>query len=75
MPQENKYSSSTDSYRNEVRHPSNNESLNVEHEQPETIVNPQVEVMSSSNDFFWSAVIAGIVSVIILLVLRRLFLV
>lgn len=75
MPQETNYNSSSDSYRNETRHSSGTENSSVEHEQPETIVNPQVEVMSSSNDFFWSAVITGLVSVIILLVLRRLFLV
>lgn len=75
MPQETNYNSNADSYRNEIRHPSGIENSNAEQEQPETIVNPQVEVMSSSNDFFWSAVIAALVSVIILLVLRRLFLV
>nr|XP_050854155.1 ubiquitin-conjugating enzyme E2 J1-like [Vespula vulgaris] len=38
-------------------------------------LNPQVETMSSSNDLFWSILIAILASAIILLVLRRLFLV
>lgn len=44
-------------------------------EQPEIIVNPQIETMSSSNDLFWSILIASLLCAIILLVLRRLFLV
>ncbi|KOX68262.1 Ubiquitin-conjugating enzyme E2 J1 [Melipona quadrifasciata] len=44
-------------------------------QQPDVIVNQQVETMSSSNDLFWSILIASLVSAIILLVLRRLFLV
>lgn len=38
-------------------------------------LNPQVETMSSSNDLFWSILIGLLASAIILLVLRRLFLV
>lgn len=48
---------------------------NEERQQSEVIVNQQVETMSSSNDLFWSILIASLVSAIILLVLRRLFLV
>ncbi|CAK9830135.1 Ubiquitin-conjugating enzyme E2 J1 [Anthophora retusa] len=48
---------------------------NQDRQQPEVIVNQQVETMSSSNDLFWSILIASLVSAIILLVLRRLFLV
>ncbi|CAD1469907.1 unnamed protein product, partial [Heterotrigona itama] len=44
-------------------------------QQSDIIVNQQVETMSSSNDLFWSILIASLVSAIILLVLRRLFLV
>lgn len=46
-----------------------------EHSHPEIIVNQEVETMSSSNDLFWTILIASLVSAIILLVLRRLFLV
>ncbi|XP_015606303.1 ubiquitin-conjugating enzyme E2 J1 [Cephus cinctus] len=48
---------------------------NQTQEQLEVIVNPQVETMSSSNDLFWTILIASLLSGIILLVLRRLFLV
>ncbi|XP_001602750.1 ubiquitin-conjugating enzyme E2 J1 [Nasonia vitripennis] len=75
-PQESSYTSNSDASReNELRHRNNIESLDAEQEQPEIIVNPQVEVMSSSNDFLWNVLIAALVSAIILLVLRRLFLV
>lgn len=43
--------------------------------QPEIIINPQVETMSSSNDLLWSILIISLLSAIILLILRRLFLV
>ncbi|XP_012251637.1 ubiquitin-conjugating enzyme E2 J1-like [Athalia rosae] len=46
-----------------------------EQQESETIVNPQVETLSSSNDLFWSILIATLLFAIILLVLRRLFLV
>jgi len=46
---------------------------NADRQQPEIILN--VETMSSSNDLFWSILIASLVSAIILLILRRLFLV
>lgn len=46
-----------------------------DHHEAEIIVNPQVETMSSSNDLFWSILIATLLFAIILLVLRRLFLV
>ncbi|XP_015519067.1 ubiquitin-conjugating enzyme E2 J1 isoform X1 [Neodiprion pinetum] len=46
-----------------------------EQQEAEIIVNPQVETMSSSNDLFWSILIATLLFAIILLVLRRLFLV
>lgn len=76
MPQESSFTSNSDASReNELRHRNNIESLDAEQEQPEIIVNPQVEVMSSSNDFLWTVLIAALVSAIILLVLRRLFLV
>lgn len=48
---------------------------NQDRQQPDVIVNQQVETISSSNDLFWSILIASLVSAIILLVLRRLFLV
>lgn len=48
---------------------------NRDRQQSDMIVNQQVETMSSSNDLFWSILIASLVSAIILLVLRRLFLV
>ncbi|KZC09761.1 DDB1- and CUL4-associated factor 8 [Dufourea novaeangliae] len=48
---------------------------NQDRQQSDVIVNQQVETMSSSNDLFWSILIASLVSAIILLVLRRLFLV
>ncbi|XP_061929656.1 ubiquitin-conjugating enzyme E2 J1 isoform X1 [Apis cerana] len=44
-------------------------------QQSTVIINQQIETMSSSNDLFWSILIASLVSAIILLVLRRLFLV
>lgn len=47
---------------------------NVDRQQSEIILN-RVETMSSSNDLFWSILIASLVSAIILLILRRLFLV
>ncbi|XP_011879037.1 PREDICTED: ubiquitin-conjugating enzyme E2 J1-like [Vollenhovia emeryi] len=47
---------------------------NADRQQPEIILN-HVETMSSSNDLFWSILIASLVSAIILLILRRLFLV
>ncbi|XP_012271256.1 ubiquitin-conjugating enzyme E2 J1-like [Orussus abietinus] len=47
----------------------------IERQQPEIIINHQEDIMSSSNDLFWSILIASLVSAIILLVLRRLFLV
>lgn len=47
---------------------------NQDRQQSEVIVNQQVETMSSLNDLFWSILIASLVSAIILLVLRRLFL-
>lgn len=75
MPQESSYTSNSNASReNELRHRNNTESLDAEREQPEIIVNPQAEVMSSSNDFFWTILVAALVSAIILLVLRRLFL-
>lgn len=61
---------------NEIRH-RNVETIpaeNAERQQPEIILN-RVETMSSSNDLFWSILIASLVSAIILLILRRLFLV
>lgn len=61
---------------NEIRH-RNVESVpaeNIDRQQPEIILN-RVETMSSSNDLFWSILIASLVSAIILLILRRLFLV
>ncbi|OAD61526.1 Ubiquitin-conjugating enzyme E2 J1 [Eufriesea mexicana] len=48
---------------------------NQDQQQSDVIVNQQVETMSSSNDLFWSILIASLVSAIILLILRRLFLV
>ncbi|XP_033230154.1 ubiquitin-conjugating enzyme E2 J1-like isoform X2 [Belonocnema kinseyi] len=42
-------------------------------QQPEIILNDEVETLSSSNDLFWSILIASLLSGIILLVLRRLF--
>ena len=48
---------------------------NQDRQQSDVIINQQVETMSSSNDLFWSILIASLVSAIILLVLRRLFLV
>lgn len=48
---------------------------NQDRQQSDVTVNQQVETMSSSNDLFWSILIASLVSAIILLVLRRLFLV
>lgn len=47
---------------------------NADRQQSEIILN-HVETMSSSNDLFWSILIASLVSAIILLILRRLFLV
>ncbi|XP_066603672.1 ubiquitin-conjugating enzyme E2 J1-like [Prorops nasuta] len=46
-----------------------------DHQQSEALLNPQLEIMSSSNDLFWNILIVFLVSAIILLVLRRLFLV
>lgn len=60
----------------EVRH-RNVETIpaeNADRQQPEIILN-HVETMSSSNDLFWSILIASLVSAIVLLILRRLFLV
>ncbi|XP_053979674.1 ubiquitin-conjugating enzyme E2 J1-like isoform X1 [Hylaeus anthracinus] len=48
---------------------------NQSRQQSDVIINQQIETMSSSNDLFWSILIASLVSAIILLVLRRLFLV
>ncbi|XP_058804187.1 ubiquitin-conjugating enzyme E2 J1-like [Phymastichus coffea] len=59
----------------ELRHRIRDESSNTDHEYIETIVNPQVEVMSSSNDFIWRMLTIALVSAIIFLILRRLFLV
>lgn len=42
-------------------------------QQPEIILNAEVETLSSTNDLFWSILIASLLSAIILLVLRRLF--
>lgn len=59
----------------EIRHRNVETSTdNVDRQQPDIILNP-VETMSSSNDLFWSILIACLVSAIILLILRRLFLV
>ncbi|XP_011137001.1 ubiquitin-conjugating enzyme E2 J1 isoform X2 [Harpegnathos saltator] len=60
----------------ELRHRNveTNLSENLDRQQPDIILNP-VETMSSSNDLFWSILIACLVSAIILLILRRLFLV
>lgn len=48
---------------------------NQDRQEPDVIMNQQVETMSFSNDLLWSILIASLVSAIILLVLRRLFLV
>ncbi|EGI60942.1 Ubiquitin-conjugating enzyme E2 J1 [Trachymyrmex septentrionalis] len=61
----------------EILHRTNVETMteeNADYQQPEIILN-RVETMSSSNDLFWSILIASLVSAIILLILRRLFLV
>jgi len=61
----------------EILHRTNVETMteeNVDYQQPEIILN-RIETMSSSNDLFWSILIASLVSAIILLILRRLFLV
>lgn len=47
---------------------------NVDHQQTDVILN-RIETMSSSNDLFWSILIVCLVAAIILLILRRLFLV
>lgn len=49
------------------------ESINETEDQQQStvIINQQIETMSSSNDLFWSILIASLVSAIILLVLRR----
>ncbi|XP_043253540.1 ubiquitin-conjugating enzyme E2 J1-like [Colletes gigas] len=48
---------------------------NQDRQQSDIILNQQIETMSFSNDLFWNILIASLVSAIILLVLRRLFLV
>ncbi|KYM77376.1 PREDICTED: ubiquitin-conjugating enzyme E2 J1-like [Atta cephalotes] len=61
----------------EILHRTNVETMteeNADYQQPEIILN-RIETMSSSNDLFWSILIASLVSAIILLILRRLFLV
>ncbi|XP_014474853.1 PREDICTED: ubiquitin-conjugating enzyme E2 J1-like [Dinoponera quadriceps] len=60
----------------EIRHRNveTNSSENVDRQQSDIIIVP-LETMSSSNDLFWSILIASLVSAIIILILRRLFLV
>ncbi|XP_011502712.1 PREDICTED: ubiquitin-conjugating enzyme E2 J1-like [Ceratosolen solmsi marchali] len=57
---------------NELRHRNNINNLNAENE-PE-ILNPPIEVISYSKDFLWSLLIAILIFAIILLLIRRLFL-
>lgn len=54
---------------------SNNATESQDRQSLDVTLNQQVETMLSSNDLFWSILIASLVSAIILLVLRRLFLV
>jgi len=61
---------------NEVRH-RNVETVPAENadRQQSEITQNRVETMSSSNDLFWSVLIASLIAAIVLLILRRLFLV
>lgn len=60
---------------NELRRRTEAVSSETEEAQLPVHLNPQVETVSYSNDIFWSTLIAFLLSAIILLVLRRLFLV
>ncbi|KAL2728841.1 ubiquitin-conjugating enzyme E2 J1-like [Vespula squamosa] len=59
----------------ELRHRTETTFSEMQEARSSVRLNPQIETMISSNDLFWSILIALLASVIILLVLRRLFLV